>query len=45
MYEVFADKGIDIIGEDDSMNEHDDIDDEDAAYRKASISMTRSACT
>ena len=30
MYEVFADKGIDIIGEDDSMNEHDDIDDEDA---------------
>jgi len=30
MYEVFADKDIDIIGEDDSMNEHDDIDDEDA---------------
>ena len=29
MYEVFADKGIDIIGEDDSMAEHDDIDDED----------------
>ena len=29
MYELFADKGIDIIGEDDSMRDRDDIDDED----------------
>lgn len=26
MYEVFADKGIDIIGDDDSIDEHDDLD-------------------
>ena len=29
MYELFADKGIAIIGEDDSMRDRDDIDDED----------------
>ncbi len=29
MYELFADKGIDIIGEDDSMNDNDDIEVDD----------------
>ena len=29
MYELFADKGIDIIGEEDSMRDRDEIDDED----------------
>ncbi len=31
MYELFADKGIDIIGEDDSMNDNDDIEVDDDA--------------
>ena len=31
MYELFADKGIDIIGEDDSMDDNDDIEVDDDA--------------